>query len=141
MAESKTYTGACHCKKIRFEVTLSNPVTSEEQKVVECNCSVCTTHSYLLAFADMPAVASKEGGLENMKKYNFNTGTFTHYFCTNCGTSMCVIGAIGGNEKIGLNVSMHLVSNCRSNRLSKVRSFDDIDLGSLHKRAVDGKSY
>jgi hypothetical protein len=105
MSDSKTYTGGCHCKQNRFEVTLSPPLDNENNKIISCNCSICSSNAYLLAFSDIPGVKWEHGGLDNMKQYNFGTGQFNHFFCTNCGTSVCVSGALGGLEQIGMNVS------------------------------------
>jgi hypothetical protein len=105
MSESKTYTGGCHCKANRFSATYSPPLSDENNKVIQCNCSICNANGYLLAFSSLDDVKWENGGLDNMKKYNFKTGNFSHYFCTNCGTSVCVTGQMGGPMMMGLNVS------------------------------------
>ena len=43
MSEAKTYTGGCHCGKVRYEVT-----TDLAHHL--CNCSICSKKAYLLTF-------------------------------------------------------------------------------------------
>ena len=44
MADSKTYTGGCHCGRVRYEVS------ADLGKVFGCNCSICTKRGALWAF-------------------------------------------------------------------------------------------
>jgi len=44
--KSQTYPAGCHCGYIKFDVTLRPPL--DEQKVMECNCSMCRRGGYLL---------------------------------------------------------------------------------------------
>ena len=46
---SETYPAGCHCGYIKFDVTLSPPLA--EQKILECNCSICRRMGYLLVCA------------------------------------------------------------------------------------------
>jgi hypothetical protein len=105
MTDSKAYTGGCHCKQNRYEVTFSYPLDNENNKVVNCNCSICSTNGYLLAFTNLSDVKWEHGGIDNLKQYNFGKGMLNHFFCTNCGTSVGATGSMGGAEQIGINVS------------------------------------
>jgi hypothetical protein len=40
-----TYSGGCHCGKVRYQVTL------DLGKVISCNCSMCGKKGSLLSFA------------------------------------------------------------------------------------------
>jgi hypothetical protein len=103
---SKTYQGGCHCKANLYEIELS-PSIEEKHTVIKCNCSICSTNGYLLAFAEPDKVKWSSGGLDTDKltKYNFNKGVISHYFCPKCGTSVAVDGALVGVYKVGVNVS------------------------------------
>jgi hypothetical protein len=44
MAEAKTYSGGCHCGKVRYDVT------TDLARIIECNCSICSKKAALLTF-------------------------------------------------------------------------------------------
>jgi hypothetical protein len=100
----RTYEGGCHCGQNRFKVTLAQALDAEDSSVTACNCTICTTNGYLLTFADMKeSLQWEKGGLDELKRYTFNKGSFVHYFCTNCGTSLVVKPE--GRDTVGLNVN------------------------------------
>jgi len=116
----ETYRGGCHCKDVRYEVELDLGAP-----VLECNCSHCQAQGALLCFTgvDYFKLISGEG---KMSDYRFHTEKIEHLFCARCG-----IEAFGrgknkeGNETIAVNV----------------RTIDDIDLATLTRMPVDGKSF
>jgi hypothetical protein len=74
-----TYSGGCHCGRVRFEVE-----AAEHPEVLACNCSMCAK----LAFLHL--IVPKErfrlvSGEEVLTTYTFNTGTAKHLFCSVCG--------------------------------------------------------
>ena len=74
-----TYTGGCHCGRVRFEVT-----APQDLELTRCNCSICRMTGYLhliVPQADF-RLLSGEGDLET---YTFNTGVAQHRFCRHCG--------------------------------------------------------
>lgn len=74
----KTYTGGCHCKKVRFEVKL------EIKEATMCNCSICGSAGWMLAFT--PADDFKLlTGQESLVDYQFGKKTLHHTFCGTCG--------------------------------------------------------
>ena len=42
MSETKTYSGSCHCGKVRFEMT------AEITRASACNCSICGRLGWLM---------------------------------------------------------------------------------------------
>jgi hypothetical protein len=44
MADTKTYTGGCHCGEVRFEVN------ADLSGVIACNCSICQKSGVLWVF-------------------------------------------------------------------------------------------
>ena len=79
--ESKNikHLGGCHCGRVRFEVLA--PAMLE---VGECNCSMCSKTGYLHLM--VPAAQFKLlSGEEALTKYQFNTKTAKHFFCSQCG--------------------------------------------------------
>jgi hypothetical protein len=105
-AESKDYTGHCHCKANAYEITLSPPLEHADQKTMQCNCSICEINGYQLVRVARDAAKWTSGGLDNMTEYKFNTERAAHYFCSACGTSMALVVAMGDKGFMALNVSL-----------------------------------
>lgn len=78
MAEAKTWTGGCHCGRVRYEVT------TDLGRVIECNCSICAKTGALLTFA--PADRFRLlAGEESLTDYQFGKKRIHHLFCSHCG--------------------------------------------------------
>jgi hypothetical protein len=118
MNETKTYTGGCHCGKVRFEVKVSL------EQVISCNCSICATSGLLLAFtpADQFTLIS---GADDLSDYLFNKKQIHHLFCSTCGVRSFARGAMpDGTEMRAINV----------------RCLDDVDVSTLTLTPIDGKN-
>ena len=115
----KTYTGGCHCGKVRYEVTadLTKPVIS-------CNCSMCSKKGYLLAFVKADAFKLLSGE-DVLTDYMFNKKHIHHNFCRVCGITSFGAGAMPDGTQM---------------RAINVRCLDDVDLDALQVKKVDGKS-
>src|SRR4051812_38404071 len=114
----KTYTGGCHCAKVRYEVDM------EIDKVISCNCSICSKHGLLLTF--VPATQFRLGmGEGDLSDYHFNTMRIRHRFCKECGVESFGMGSDAkGNATVAVNV----------------RTIDGINLSELNIVPFDGKS-
>jgi hypothetical protein len=120
MTESqiKTYTGGCHCEKVRFEVKL------DLSQVIGCNCSICSKTGALLAFvpADQFTLLSGEDVLSD---YQFGKKRIHQLFCSHCGVRSFARGtAPDGREMRAINV----------------RCLDDVDINTLTITPFNGKS-
>ena len=74
----KTYTGNCHCGKVRFQME------TDLSKVTLCNCSICTKKGAV--HHRIPAHQFKLlAGEESLSLYQFGTKTARHHFCKCCG--------------------------------------------------------
>lgn len=73
-----TYEGGCHCGRVKFRVT------TELERVSECNCSICAKKGYLHAIVP-PSAFELLSGQEDLATYTFNTGIAKHHFCRHCG--------------------------------------------------------
>jgi len=115
--ESRTYSGSCHCSKIKYEVT------TDLSSGIECNCSICSRTGYLLIFvpADKVKILS---GLDSLKSYHFNKMHVDHQFCANCG-----VRPFGQGN--GPNGPMFAIN---------VRCLEGVDPKSLKVTQVDGRS-
>jgi hypothetical protein len=118
MTDAKTYTGGCHCGRVRYETE------ADLSRVMECNCSICRKRGVLLAFvpADKFKLASGE---EALTDYQFNRKAIHHLFCKTCGVGSFSRGSgPNGVEMVALNVSC----------------FDGVDLDTLNIQPFDGAS-
>jgi len=76
--EKRTYAGGCHCGRVRFRVTAAL------DRVVRCNCSICSKKGFLHLIVP-PAQFELLSGADALTVYTFNTGTAKHQFCRHCG--------------------------------------------------------
>lgn len=76
---STTYTGGCHCGRVRFRV--EGPDTLS---VSQCNCSICRKSGYLALIVSRKNFELIQGE-EWLTEYKFNTEIATHLFCSCCG--------------------------------------------------------
>ncbi|MEW8625307.1 MAG: GFA family protein [Candidatus Thiodiazotropha sp.] len=115
----KTYHGSCHCGRVKFSVT------TDIDKVVSCNCSICTKKG-VLHHRVTPEQFILLEGKEYLSLYQFHTKEAKHLFCKECG--------------------IHPFSNPRAapNMQSiNVRCLDDFDLESEEYELVefDGRNW
>lgn len=95
----RTYSGSCHCGRVRFEADLDLT-----QPSFRCNCSICRRTRF------WPAVARPEqfrllAGEGELTEYLFNTRRNQHFFCRHCGVRAFGVGndtPIG--KMIGVNI-------------------------------------
>ena len=74
-----TYSGGCHCGRVRFEVSVPDELT-----VHRCNCSICQKSGYLHLFVP-PERFTLLSGEDSLVEYRFHTGVARHLFCGTCG--------------------------------------------------------
>ncbi len=118
MTETKTYQGGCHCGQVRYQVEL------ELGEAITCNCSICSKTGSMLTF--VPAAQFKLlSGEAHLTDYLFNKQAIHHLFCDTCGIRSFARGDMpDGAPMVAVNV----------------RCLDDVDLGALKTKHVDGKS-
>ncbi|PGH15358.1 hypothetical protein AJ80_05542 [Polytolypa hystricis UAMH7299] len=117
-----TYNGSCHCQSITFTAKL--PTSLYEQDIVNCNCSLCFRNGYLLIYPQKNDVTFHGNSRDFMKGYQFNKRAITHYFCSNCGTSV-------GGEPVDDKPPIFAIN---------IRALPDVDTDKLKLKKVDGKS-
>jgi hypothetical protein len=111
------YEGGCHCGRVRFRVTTDNT------KVEDCNCSMCTRKGYLHLIVP-PQEFQLLQGQEVLETYRFDTGVARHHFCRHCGIHPFYIPR-SDPDKIDVNV----------------RCLDEVDLSRFTITAFDGKNW
>lgn len=114
----KTYTGGCHCGRVRFEVAL------DINEATACNCSLCSRVGWLLAFTPEPNFKLLSGA-DALTDYQFNKMHLHHMFCKNCGVRSFSRGP-SPDGKIWCAINL--------------RCLDDFDAESLPIKRFDGKN-
>jgi hypothetical protein len=74
----KTYSGSCHCGRVRFEVEL------ELDHVRACDCSICHKRGGLMHRVEEGRLRLLTP-LEDLALYRWHTRTAKDYFCPTCG--------------------------------------------------------
>jgi len=118
MAE-RTYTGGCHCGKVRYEASL------DLDQTMACNCSRCSKLGWILTFTPAEKFTLLSGENE-LTDYLFNKHAIHHLFCSTCGIESFARGKKpDGTEMAAVNV----------------RCLDGVDIGALKPTPVDGRSF
>jgi len=110
--------GSCHCGQIAYEVE------GDLQQAMECNCSHCSRKGYLLWFVPRQQFKLLKG--EGLVTYTFNKHVIQHHFCATCG---CAPFA-SGKDRSGADMAA-----------INVRCLADVDLSTLKRVPVDGRSF
>lgn len=113
----KTYTGGCHCGRVRFRVT------ADLAGVTDCNCSICTKKGFLHLIVP-PEQFELLSGADDLATYQFNTGTAKHTFCKVCGIHPFYVPR-SDPDKIDVNV----------------RCLDEVDVTQVKPHAFDGRHW
>ncbi len=75
----QVYEGGCHCGAVRFRVHVSG-----QEEVQDCNCSICRKKGFLHLIVP-PEQFELLQGVNDLSRYEFNTGVAQHLFCQHCG--------------------------------------------------------
>jgi hypothetical protein len=78
LREIGTYSGACHCGAVRFEID------SDVPELTTCDCSICARKNALMVKVHESAFRLLSGA-DSLVEYQFHTMTARHYFCGTCG--------------------------------------------------------
>ncbi len=114
------HTGSCHCGQVRYTIE-----AGEIPGAMECNCSHCQRKGYLLWFVPREALTISEGEA-SLSTYTFNRHVIEHKFCPTCGCAPFGFGkAPDGAETAAINI----------------RCLEEIDLGAIKRKPVDGRSF
>lgn len=114
------YTGSCHCGQVKFTAE------GEIEQAMECNCSHCSRKGFLLWFVPRSKfqLLTPESDLT---LYKFNRHVIDHLFCPKCGVQGFGFGKnpSTGEETAAVNI----------------RCLEDLDLSTVKRIPVDGKSF
>jgi hypothetical protein len=120
MTQAETYSGACHCGAVRYEVTMAPPA-----KAFACNCSICSRAGYLLAFLPADAVRLLAGESEQTD-YQFGKKHIHHLFCRTCGVR-CFSRGLDKKGNATFAVNLRCLKGLDPTKLP-VESFDGASL-------------
>ena len=113
----QTYTGGCHCGRVRFAVT------ADLERVSACNCSICTRKAYLHLIVPRNRFRMLAGE-DDLATYQFGTRTARHHFCRQCGVASLYVPR-SHPDRIDVNV----------------RCLDGVDVAALAPRPFDGRNW
>jgi len=113
----ETYTGGCHCGRVRFRVT------AELDQVSDCNCSMCTKKGILHLIVP-PEQFELLSGRDDLTTYEFNTRVAKHHFCRHCGIHAFYVPR-SDPDKIDVNA----------------RCLDGVDPRALRVQSFDGQHW
>jgi hypothetical protein len=112
------YKGSCHCGKVAFEVE------GEIDKVMDCNCSMCSRKGALLWFVPREKLRLLTAE-DNSRAYLFGKGTIQHRFCPECGIHPYGEGSMpDGTRMAAINV----------------RCLEGVDYAAIPVEHFDGRS-
>ncbi|KAF9734844.1 hypothetical protein PMIN06_000691 [Paraphaeosphaeria minitans] len=126
--KSQRYQASCHCQSIRYTVTLAPPLHDPDSWVVECNCSICARNGHLNVYVQSACIQFDGADLSSslVEKYRFGKGRVQHYFCSRCGSSL-----MAESVEPGFYDGVKALN---------VRMFQGVDVRTLQRREVDGRS-
>ncbi len=115
MAGQMIVEAACHCRRVRFEATLTDGLDN----VFRCNCSFCRMRGAVVVSAESDGVRIISGE-DALIEYQFNSRTAKHYFCSVCGIYTASSAAFG-HEAVRCERGLHrrrqppsISAKCRS---------------------------
>jgi hypothetical protein len=118
MPEPTTYSGGCHCGRVRYEVK------ADLSKVMSCNCSICAKRGALIVGVPEAEFKQTSGG-DDLTDYQFNRKVIHHLFCPACGVESFARGTgPNGSKMVAINV----------------RCLDGVNLDTLNVVKFDGAS-
>ncbi|CAJ2512687.1 Uu.00g008060.m01.CDS01 [Anthostomella pinea] len=79
---AKVYTGSCHCGAVTLALKSQPLDETYEEKVIECNCSICSRNAYCWVYPKKNQVTID--GAENLSYYAFGRGIGQKSFCKTC---------------------------------------------------------
>ncbi|KAM4057893.1 glutathione-dependent formaldehyde-activating enzyme [Hirsutella rhossiliensis] len=87
VAGKQLYTGSCHCGKVRVAL-MSKPLDdSYDDRIVECNCSICERNGCRWVYPPVAAVVLA-GDDADIGRYSFARHIMSKTFCRTCGVCM-----------------------------------------------------
>ena len=79
--EIKTkHRASCHCGAVILELALPDGIVDPRR----CDCSICRRKGAIVASVPLAGITIIQGE-EVLTKYEFNTHTAKHFFCSRCG--------------------------------------------------------
>ena len=117
MADETKHSGGCHCKAVRYEVTVN------AGSVMECNCSHCQAKGLLLTFVT-PDKFNLVSGEDNLTEYMFNKHRIHHLFCKTCGMQSFARGVGPNGPMVAINA----------------RALDGIELDKIERKPFNGRA-
>jgi hypothetical protein len=75
----KQIEGGCHCRAVRYRVSVLPRVP-----LLDCNCSICARAGFVHLIVSHAGFVLLSGA-DDLTSYRFGTGAAEHLFCRRCG--------------------------------------------------------
>jgi hypothetical protein len=109
-----TYSGGCHCGKLRFKVDV------DEHEAIDCNCSICTKKGFLHVIVPLDSFRIV-AGQDELATYTFGTHTAKHHFCRTCGTHAWYLPR---SHPGGVSVNLRALDRAEDRARFRIKPFD-----------------
>lgn len=96
-------TGACHCQRIRVELTW--PATAGPMPAKRCGCSYCMRFDGTWTSHPEAELVLQVAGDAREQRYRFGTGTADFLFCGHCGVVLAALDDNAGNTRAVVNIN------------------------------------
>jgi hypothetical protein len=109
---------------------------------MQCNCSICTAHGYLLVYPNRSDVVFHGNSKDHVQKYQFHTKKKDHWFCRHCGTSLLIDfnGMYENYNVMAVNVSNTCLKKCLNTGLNiQARTIENVDISTLKLEYGNGR--
>jgi hypothetical protein len=112
-----THRGGCHCEAVAFEVDAPAKLTASD-----CSCSICRMTGFLHLIVPRSRFRLLRGK-DELKEYQFNTGTARHLFCGRCGVKSFYVPR---SNPDGYSVNVRCLDKATIEQVD-IEPFDDND--------------
>ena len=94
MSHRTTWTGACHCRNIRF--TFESGKDPSELQGRRCACSFCTKHGNVYVSDPAGALDITIDDRQRVSRYSFGHATAEFLVCRTCGVMPVIVSHVNG---------------------------------------------
>ncbi|EHK23624.1 uncharacterized protein TRIVIDRAFT_148409, partial [Trichoderma virens Gv29-8] len=135
----QSYTGSCHCGAVTVALSCKPLNEFSEEKVVVCNCSICSRNAYVWLFP-RPENIVLSGSEDAIGSYTFSDGLTSKTFCRTCGINVTNLrNQLSEDEILALSEhSRQAYWRGKESHPVNARVLHGVDVGKLKKVMFEG---